>query len=150
MERKFKIMGIYLGMLFFVSILLILITSLSNRNFEPAYVTGETEEKQAGNFNLTMQESVTALTEENQNLNNKVQEQDKKILELEKKISENEKIIEEYHQKYNENAEKLYEVLILYANDDIKEAKEIFNMINRENLNIENQEIYDNILNKLK
>lgn len=45
MERKFKIMGVYLGLLFFISILLILITSFSNSKFEPSYeMNGEYQE----------------------------------------------------------------------------------------------------------
>ena len=37
MDRKFRIMGIYIGLLFFVSILLILITSFSNNKMDPSY-----------------------------------------------------------------------------------------------------------------
>ena len=46
MDRKIKIIGMYIGLLFFISILLILITSLSNDKFEPLYSFEETTESE--------------------------------------------------------------------------------------------------------
>ena len=40
MDRKMKIMGIYIGLLFFISILLILITSFSYSKIDPSLRSG--------------------------------------------------------------------------------------------------------------
>lgn len=150
MERKFKIMGIYLGMLFFVSIILILITSLSNSKFEPTYSGGEVLNNQNVGFDSTMQDSVTSLTQTNQILNNKVKEQNIIITELEGKISEKENLIKEYKETYNEDTENLYKALKFHINDDVEETKKLIKLINRDNLNPENQTVYDNLVNKLQ
>lgn len=150
MERKLKIMGIYISLLFFVSILLILITSLSNNKIDPAYVVEETENQQTAALNSTMQDSVSRLTEINQNLNNKVKEQNDKIESLENSLSEKEDIINDYLNKYNSDTENLYKALSLYINGSVEESQTCVNEINRENLNPENQTVYDNLLNKLK
>lgn len=150
MERKLKIMGIYISLLFFVSILLILITSLSNNKIEPAYEVEEKEIQQTAGLNSTMQDSVSRLTETNQNLNNKVKEQNDKIESLENLLSEKDAVINDYKNKYNSDTENLYKALSLYINDNDAEAETIVNEINRENLNPENQTVYDNLLNKLK
>lgn len=150
MERKFKIIGLYLGMLFFISILLILITSLSNRKFSPTYSGIENLEQQSVSFDSTYQESVTKLTQNNESLNNIVKEQNVKISELEKELIEKDKIIKEYETKFNSDAENLYKALSSYLNDNKEETKIIVKSINRENMNPENQTVYDNLLNKLQ
>ena len=150
MERKFKIMGMYLGMLFFVSIILILITSLSNSKFKPAYSAEEISNQKNSGFNSTMQESVTSLTQTNQNLNNKVKEQNEKIGELERIIYEKDELINDYKKIYNEDTENLYMALKFYASNDIEKLRNTAEIINRDNLNPENQAVYDNLLNKLQ
>lgn len=150
MERKFKIMGIYLGMLFFVSILLILITSLSNSKFNPTYPVDEISAKQSVSFDATMQDSVSKLTETNQKLNDKVKEQNDKIIALENSLSEKDAVINEYQNKYNADTEKLYMALSLYVSDNEQEAQTALETVVRENLSPENQTVYDNLLNKLQ
>lgn len=150
MERKFKIMGIYLGMLFFVSILLILITSLSNSKFNPTYPVDEISAKQSVSFDATMQDSVSKLTETNQKLNDKVKEQNDKIMALENSLSEKDAVINEYQNKYNADTEKLYMALSLYVSDNEQEAQTALETVVRENLSPENQTVYDNLLNKLQ
>lgn len=150
MERKLKIMGIYISLLFFVSILLILITSLSNNKMDPTYQVEETTVQQPVGFNATMQDSVSKLTETNQKLNDKVKEQSNKITELENSLSEKDNTINNYKNKYNEDTENLIKALNLYIGDNEEDAETILEKVNRENLNPEYQTVYDNLLNKLQ
>lgn len=150
MERKLKIMGIYISLLFFVSILLILITSLSNNKMDPTYQVEETAVHQSVGFNATMQDSVSKLTEINQKLNDKVKEQSSKITELENLLSEKDNTINNYKNKYNEDTENLIKALTLYIDDNKEDAKTILETVNKENLNAEYQTVYDNLLDKLQ
>ena len=136
MERKLKIMGIYTGLLFFVSVLLILVTSFSNNKMDPSYDVETEQEKNQIVFDRTMEQSVNILTENNRILTEKVEE-------LKKQLSEKEKIISEYENKYNQDVSNLYKSLSLYTMDKKSEAKKIFEGINRENLMEAEKEIYD-------
>lgn len=146
MDRKFKIMGIYIGLLFFVCILLILITSFSYTKIEPSY---EVEETGKSKFDITMEQSVTKLTETNQKLNEKVSSLNDKVYALEKSLYEKDDIIKKYESKYNADYINLEKSIALYLEGNNSEAKKILESINRDNLNQEIIPIYDNLLNKL-
>lgn len=87
MERKIKIMGIYVGLLFFVSILLIMITSFTNTKIDPSYDV-ESVENQQINFNKDMEQNVNILTENNRLLN-------EKNIQLKKQLDEKENLLNE-------------------------------------------------------
>ncbi len=142
MDRKLKIMGVYVGLLFFVSILLILITSFSYTKIDPSYEVEENRQP-----NATLNESVTKLTETNQNLNAKVMELNGKISDLEKKIAEKDEIIKKYE---NEDFKKLKTVALLFVDEKYDEMKKVFESIKKENLDEESLKIYNYILEKIK
>ena len=142
MDRKLKIMGVYVGLLFFVSILLILITSFSYTKIDPSYEVEESRQP-----NETLNESVTKLTETNQNLNAKVMELNGKISGLEKKLAEKDEIIKKYE---NEDFKKLKNVALLFVDEKYDEMKKVFESIKKENLDEESLKIYNYILEKIK
>lgn len=142
MERKLKIMGIYVGMLFFISILLILITSLTNTKIDPSYELENVEEQYQVNFDKTMEQNVNNLTEHNRLLT-------ERNIYLNEQLEEKNKIIEYYEKKYNQDVVNLQNAISLYIGDDKTAAKNTLENVNRENLNPENQSVYDNLLNKL-
>lgn len=142
MERKLKIMGIYVGMLFFISILLILITSLTNTKIDPSYELENVEEQYQVNFDKTMEQNVNNLTEHNRLLT-------ERNIYLNEQLEEKNKIIENYEKKYNQDVVNLQNAISLYIGDDKTAAKNTLETVNRENLNPENQSVYDNLLNKL-
>lgn len=142
MDRKLKIMGVYVGLLFFVSILLILITSFSYTKIDPSYEVEESRQP-----NATLNESVTKLTETNQKLNEKVLELNGKISDLEKKLNEKDEIIKKYE---NEDFKKLKKVALLFIDEEYDEMKNVFESINKENLDEESLKIYNYILEKIK
>lgn len=141
MDRKMKIMGIYIGLLFFISILLILITSFSYSKIDPSY-----EVEESNQLDVTLQQSVTKLTETNQILNDKVLELNEKIDNLEKDLETKDSIIKKYE---NEDYKNLKKTALLFIEKNYEEMKIVFESINRENLDEENQKIYDFILSKL-
>lgn len=141
MDRKMKIMGIYIGLLFFISILLILITSFSYSKIDPSY-----EVEESNQLDVTLQQSVTKLTETNQILNDKVLELNEKIDNLEKDLETKDSIIKKYE---NEDYKNLKKTALLFIEKKYEEMKIVFESINRENLDEENQKIYDFILSKL-
>ena len=143
MERKLKVMGLYIGILFFVAILLILVTSFSNSKINPSYDVEESENQYQVSFNKTMEENVNSLTENNRILN-------EKNIELNKQLEEKDNIIKTYEEKYNDDVINLQKAMSLYINDNVEEAKTTFELINRENLDLENATVYDNLLNKLQ
>ncbi len=149
MDRKIKIIGMYIGLLFFISILLILITSLSNDKFEPLYSLEETTESENSGLNSTMMDSVSSLTEMNKTLNEKIIEYQNKVENLEKEISSNKVVIENYEKNYNEDTLNFYKALKLYVQNDIQEAKEIVLTTDRELLSEEDKEVYDFLVNEL-
>ncbi len=149
MDRKIKIIGMYIGLLFFISILLILITSLSNDKFEPLYSLEETTESENSGLNSTMMDSVSSLTEMNKTLNEKIIEYQNKVENLEKEISSNQVVIENYEKNYNEDTRNFYKALKLYVQNDIQEAKEIVLTTDRELLSEEDKEVYDFLINEL-
>ena len=120
MNRKIKIMGIYIMLLFFVSILLILITSFTNTKFEPSYNIEQTEE----NYNTSFEQKVNNITEYNMILM-------KENMELKKQLEEKTETIKEYKQKFSE-------------------IKNIAEKIDRQKLSSEYQEIYDNVINNIQ
>ena len=149
MDRKIKIIGMYIGLLFFISILLILITSLSNDKFEPLYSLEETIESEKSGLDSTMMDSVSSLTEMNKTLNEKIIEYQNKVENLEKEISSNKVVIENYEKNYNEDTLNFYKALKLYVQNDIQEAKEIVLTTDRELLSSEDKEVYDFLINEL-
>ncbi|MBR0277365.1 MAG: hypothetical protein IJQ50_02755 [Clostridia bacterium] len=142
MGKKLKFMSLYIGILFFVVILLILITSMSNVSLDPSYeiITGE-----GGNnsFDNTLEQNVNTLTIINERLNERVSE-------LADEIENKNKIIEEYESGKNENAEKLNSVAKMYINDEIENAKKEFERIDVNLLDEENATYYESLKNKLK
>lgn len=88
MERKFKIMGIYVGLLFFVSILLIMITSLTNTKIDPSYDVDNVDNQQQISFNKDMEQNVNILTENNRLLK-------EKNIELNQQVDEKNKLLNE-------------------------------------------------------
>ncbi len=149
MDRKIKIIGMYIGLLFFISILLILITSLSNDKFEPLYSLDEINELENSGLNTTMLDSVSNLTETNKTLNEKIIEYQNKIENLEKEISSNKLVIENYEKTYNEDTLNFYKALKLYVQNDVQGAKEVILSIDRELLSDEDKTIYDFLINEL-
>ena len=87
MDRKFKVIGIYIGLLVVVSILLILVTSFSNSKMDPSYQVENEEKLNSVSFDSTLEQNVNTLTENNRILNEKVKE-------LNLHLEEKEKIIE--------------------------------------------------------
>ena len=137
MDRKFRVMGIYIGMLFCVAILLILVTSFSNTKLDPSY---EIENKQSDyqvTFNRTMADSVSQLTETNEKLSERVKE-------LTKELEEKNQIISEY--EYN----NINEAMKQYILGNISGAKEAFEKIVPEKLTDKDLELYNQLSLKLK
>jgi dephospho-CoA kinase len=73
-------------MLFSASLLLILISALSQSRITPSEALGPTDEQQA--FNQTIQKSVTDLTKENEKLREELLSAKQKIASLEEKLDE--------------------------------------------------------------
>lgn len=142
MDRKLRVMGIYIGLLFFVSILLILVTSFSNNKMEPSYDVETEQQQNQISFDRTMEQSVNTLTENNRILHERVED-------LNFQLDEKDKLIEEYKSLYNEDVLKLQNAMKLYINDWLEESKNILSTINIENLNEEEVQVYNNLVNKL-
>ena len=143
MNRKYKIMGIYGGLLFFVSILLILITSFTNTKFNPSYEVENVEEEYAVSFNKNMEENVTSITEHSRLLT-------ERNIELSKQLEEKSKMIESYEKKYNKDYLNLYQAMILFVDGNRSEAKNMLEKIDIEQLSPEDKTVYDKLLNKLQ
>ena len=141
MERKLKIMGIYTGLLFFVSVLLILVTSFSNNKMDPSYDV-ESEQQNQIKFDTTMEQSVNMITENNRLLNETVED-------LKKQLNEKETIISEYSSLYNDDMKNLYKTMSLYTLGEKSEAKQVFEKINPENLMESEKQVYDVLSKKL-
>lgn len=142
MDRKFRIMGIYIGLLFFVSILLILITSFSNNKMDPSYQIENNQKQNPISFERTMEQSVNTLTENNRILNERVEE-------LKLQLEEKDKIIQEYNNMYNEDSLNLQKAIKCYINDELEETKINLDLVKIENLNEEDIQVYNNLVNKL-
>lgn len=138
MDRKFKIIGIYLGLLFFVVILLVLVTSFSNTELDPSYDVEDNEYQVT--FDRTMEESVNSLTDNNEKLRGEV-------ADLNKKISEKEQEISKYNSK---DAKSLLNAVKLYLNGDEESAKKCADGLNEAALPEEYKEIYATLIEKLK
>ena len=121
MDRKFRVMGIYIGMLFCVAILLILVTSFSNTKLDPSYEIENEQSDYQVTFNRTMADSVSQLTETNEKLSERVKE-------LTKELEEKNQIIAEYE---NNN---INEAMKQYILGNISGAKEAFEKIVPEKL----------------
>lgn len=141
MERKFKVMGIYVGLFFFAVILLVLVTSFSNTELNPSY-DAETEDEYQVTFNHTIQQSVNSLTEMNEELMSQVDE-------LEKKVEEKEKTISEYEKKNSSDKTALENAARYYIADDNNSAAAELDKINIENLDKEDLDLYNQLNNKL-
>lgn len=128
-------MGIYTGMLFFVSVLLILVTSFSNSKMDPSYDVEAEKQKQI-NFDATLEQSVNVLTENNRVLNETVED-------LKKQLNEKDNIIYEYSSVYNEDMKNLYKTMSLYTLGEKEEAKKVFQTVNKENILEYEKPVYD-------
>ena len=137
MDRKFRVMGIYIGMLFCVAILLILVTSFSNTKLDPSYEIENEQSDYQVTFNRTMADSVSQLTETNEKLSERVKE-------LTKELEEKNKIISEYE---NNN---INEAMKQYILGNISGAKEAFEKIAPEKLTDKDLELYNQLSLKLK
>ena len=137
MDRKFRVMGIYIGMLFCVAILLILVTSFSNTKLDPSYEIENEQSDYQVTFNRTMADSVSQLTETNEKLSERVKE-------LTKELEENNQIISEYE---NNN---INEAMKQYILGNISGAKEAFEKIVPEKLTEKDLELYNQLSLKLK
>lgn len=137
MDRKFRVMGIYIGMLFCVAILLILVTSFSNTKLDPSYEIENEQSDYQVTFNRTMADSVSQLTETNEKLSERVKE-------LTKELEEKNKIISEYE---NNN---INEAMKQYILGNISGAKETFEKIVPEKLTEKDLELYNQLSLKLK
>ena len=137
MDRKFRVMGIYIGMLFCVAILLILVTSFSNTKLDPSYEIENEQSDYQVTFNRTMADSVSQLTETNEKLSERVKE-------LTKELEEKNQIISEY--EYN----NINEAMKQYILGNISGAKEAFEKIAPEKLTDKDLELYNQLSLKLK
>lgn len=138
MDRKFKIIGIYLGLLFFVVILLVLVTSFSNTEFDPSYDVEDNEYQVT--FDRTMEESVNSLTDNNEKLRGEVTELNKKLAEKELEIS-----------KYNSvEVKNLLNAAKFFLNGDEDSAKIRIDGLNESMLPEEYKELYTILIKKLK
>lgn len=137
MDRKFRVMGIYIGMLFCVAILLILVTSFSNTKLDPSYEIENEQSDYQVTFNRTMADSVSQLTETNEKLSERVKE-------LTKELEEKNQIIAEYE---NNN---INEAMKQYILGNISGAKEAFEKIVPEKLTEKDLELYNQLSLKLK
>lgn len=137
MDRKFRVMGIYIGMLFCVAILLILVTSFSNTKLDPSYDVENEQTDYQVTFNRTMADSVSQLTETNERLSERVKE-------LTKEVEEKNQIIAEYG---NNN---INEAMKQYILGNISGAKECFEKIAPEKLTDKDLELYNQLSLKLK
>lgn len=137
MDRKFRVMGIYIGMLFCVAILLILVTSFSNTKLDPSYEIENEQSDYQVTFNRTMADSVSQLTETNEKLSERVKE-------LIKELEEKNQIIAEYE---NNN---INEAMKQYILGNISGAKEAFEKIVPEKLTEKDLELYNQLSLKLK
>lgn len=137
MDRKFRVMGIYIGMLFCVAVLLILVTSFSNTKLDPSYEIENEQSDYQVTFNRTMADSVSQLTQTNEKLSERVKE-------LTKELEEKNQIIAEYE---NNN---INEAMKQYILGNISGAKEAFEKIVPEKLTEKNLELYNQLSLKLK
>ena len=137
MDRKFRVMGIYIGMLFCVAILLILVTSFSNTKLDPSYEIENEQSDYQVTFNRTMADSVSQLTETNEKLSERVKE-------LTKELEEKNQIIAEYEDN------NINEAMKQYILGNISGAKEAFEKIVPEKLTEKDLELYNQLSLKLK
>ena len=137
MDRKFRVMGIYIGMLFCVAILLILVTSFSNTKLDPSYEIENEQSDYQVTFNRTMADSVSQLTETNEKLSERVKE-------LTKELEEKNQIISEYEDN------NINEAMKQYILGNISGAKEAFEKIVPEKLTEKDLELYNQLSLKLK
>ena len=149
MERKIKIIGLYVGLLFFISILLILITSLSNDKFDPMYNATENTHSENTGLETTVMDSVSNITETNKILNEKITEYQNKVIYLESVISEKDAIIKEYEKRTNIDSLNLSDSLKFYVLGNIEDSKELLEKVIKENLSEEEIKVYDYLVNEL-
>ncbi len=143
MEKNFKFMGIYIGILCFCAILLILVTSLSNTSLDPSYDDVDGGKKPESAMNSTMEQSVLTLTKTNEELTDKVNS-------LTDEIKAKDKAIAEYKAQTDENSVKLYSVAKLYISGDEKDARELLKTVDTKGLNSDDLAFYNSLQNKLK
>ena len=141
MDRKFKMMGVYIGLLFFAVILLVLVTSFSNTELNPSYDAADDEYQVT--FNRTMEQSVNSLTENNEKLMAQVKE-------LEKNISEKDALISEYEKQNSEDLALLNNAMRFYISGDTSSSSAELEKINAEKLSEQDLGIYNQLKNKLK
>lgn len=140
MDRKFRAISLYIGMMFFAVVLLILVTSFSNTDLNPSYDIEKEQSEYQVTFNRTMEESVNSLTESNEKLNEQVKKLSAQIEEKDKKLS-----------KYSsEDMKNLLEAINLYFDKNKDEAREKLSLINPENLEEEYIELYNKLELNLK
>ena len=141
MDRKFKMMGVYIGLLFFAVILLVLVTSFSNTELNPSYDAADDEYQVT--FNRTMEQSVNSLTENNEKLMAQVKE-------LEKQISEKDALISQYEKQNSTDSVSLGNAVSFYISGDTSSSSSELEKVNPENLGEEDAKLYNQLKNKLK
>ncbi len=141
MDRKFKMMGVYIGLLFFAVILLVLVTSFSNTELNPSYDAADSEYQVM--FNRTMEQSVNTLTENNEKLMAQVKE-------LEKQISEKDALILQYEKQNSADSVLLGKAVSFYISGDTSSSFSEIEKINPENLGEEDAKLYNQLKNKLE
>ena len=141
MDRKFKMMGVYIGLLFFAVILLVLVTSFSNTELNPSYDAADDEYQVM--FNRTMEQSVNSLTENNEKLMAQVKE-------LEKQISEKDALISQYEKQNSADSVSLGNAVSFYISGDTSSSSSELEKVNPENLSEEDAKLYNQLKNKLK
>ena len=140
MDRKFRAMSLYIGMMFFAVILLILVTSFSNTDLNPSYDIEKEQSEYQVTFNRTMEESVNSLTESNEKLNEQVKKLTAEIDEKNNRLS-----------KYqSDDVNNLLGAVNLYLSENTDGAREKFSLVNKENLEGEYIELYNKLEINLK
>lgn len=109
MERKIKIIGLYIGLLFFISILLILITSLSNDKIVSRYPETQPVVATPVGLNTTMTDNNLKVLNNESTL---ILDKALKFYVLENKESAKECINKINREELSEEDKQIYDILI--------------------------------------
>ena len=109
MERKIKIIGLYIGLLFFISILLILITSLSNDKIVSRYLETQPAVATPVGLNTTMTDNNLKVLNNESTL---ILDKALKFYVLENKESAKECINKINREELSEEDKQIYDILI--------------------------------------
>jgi septal ring factor EnvC (AmiA/AmiB activator) len=141
-----KFLWIYSVMLFSASLLLILISALSQSRITPSEALGPTDEQQA--FNQTIQKSVTDLTKENEKLREELLSAKQKIASLEEKLDE---ITNQNTQSRfaGEATDFLIEAEMLFNTGNYAKSRDVLQNANAEMLSEPGKELYNWLRKKL-